>query len=125
MQVALIDKGPGINLYALVIKGKPLVREFVDGLEERDQKQVINLFNLILKEGLLSNIQKFRKVSDYIFELKTRGGIRILSFTGGNILPNSLVLTHGFNKPGKKVLRRNVNKAEAWRKDFLNGIELV
>jgi len=76
------------------------------------------LFNRILEIGLPHNQEKFRDIGEKIYELKTRGGIRILGFFGGLNLPKSLILTHGFYKKHNKILVRERDKALKWFKEY-------
>ena len=68
------------------------------------QKQLFALFQLILENGPPNDKRKFNPIGDKIYELKTRSGVRILCFYGGSLLQKSLILTHGFFKPAKRVL---------------------
>ena len=111
----------GFDLYAIVVDGICLVQSFIDNLIEKDQKQIIALFQLILDSGLPHNEQKFRNIGEQIYELKTRGGVRVLSFFGGPNLPKSLVLTHGFYKPGSRILVRERRRAIDWHNEYSNG----
>ena len=101
----------GFNIYAVVIKRVCQVVEFIDGSDELNQKQVFNLFELITNTGPPHNETKFNDLGDGIFELKTRGGLRIMCFTGGPGLLKSLVLTHAIHKPHAKILKREITKA--------------
>jgi hypothetical protein len=44
------------------------------------------------------NEEKFKKLRDGIFEVKTYRGIRILAFSGGSIYKHSLILVDGFRE---------------------------
>ena len=118
MDINKVGTGPGLNLYALVINETCLIQEYISNLEDKDQKQVFALLNFILEKGPPHDEQKFRSIGDKIYELKTRGGIRILSFFGSSSLPRSLILTHGFVKPKEKVLVQEKKKAVKWRKEY-------
>ena len=78
-------------------------------------------FKRILDVGPPRNQEKFKSIGDGIYELKTRGGVRILAFFGGELLERSIVLTHGFKKPQKRVLKREKEKALRWYRDYSNG----
>jgi phage-related protein len=113
--------GPGFNLFAIVIDNICLIREYIISLVEKDQKQTIALFKLILDSGLPYNIQKFRNIGEQIYELKTRGGVRIVGFFGGPNMPRTLILTHGFYKKHSKVSVREKKKAILWREEYFAG----
>jgi hypothetical protein len=110
--------GQGFSLYAILVEDDCPVTDFIDSLDERYQKQVVNLFQQIATVGLPKNKERFRPIEDQIYELKTRGGVRILCFFAGSLLPRSLILTHGFFKPHRKILKRETEKAVAWRDDY-------
>ncbi len=101
MAIELLRSGEALNLYALVVNEKCLIRDFINSLENRSKKQVFKLIEQRADRLNLFDEQKFRPIGDDIFELKTRGGVRILCFWGGKRV---LILTHGFPKPTKKVL---------------------
>jgi phage-related protein len=108
----------GFSLYGIVVKNSCLVREFIESLEEKYQKQIMSLLDFISAKGPPNNKEKFRSLGDDIFELKTRSGVRILSFFGGSNLPKSLILIHGFHKPSRKILVREKAKAISWHKKY-------
>ena len=101
----------GFSLYGLVIEGVCLVQDFVDSLPDFDQTQLTNLFNSIINVGPPKSEYKFKHLGDGIYELKTRNGVRVLAFFGPWSLRKSLILTHGFPKPKKKILEREKRKA--------------
>ena len=115
---------PGFRLYGHVINNVCIVTDYIDGLEDKYQKQVINLFKLITSNGLPKDKKKFRDVEDGILELKTRRGVRILCFFGGKSLPCSLILTHGFHKSNKKIFNRQKGKAVRWYKEFVEKADI-
>ncbi len=125
MYITEIYSGSAFNFYAVVINSACLVRDYIDSLEEKQQKQVFALFNFILEHGLPKDQRKFKNIGDKIYQLKTRTGVRILCFFGGSFLRNTLILTHGFDKSGDKQLRREKEKAIAWLEDYSENAEIV
>jgi phage-related protein len=113
--------GSGFDLFAMVVGDDCLVQSFIDNLVEKDQKQIIALFKLILDSGLPHNKEKFRHIGEQIYELKTRGGVRVLSFFGGPNLSKSLILTHGFYKKGSRILVRERQRAIDWHDEYSKG----
>jgi phage-related protein len=111
----------GFSLYAIKVNDQCLIRDFIESLDEKYQKQIINLFQQITSAGLPKNKERFRPLEDQIYELKTRGGVRILCFFAGSLLRRSLILTHGFFKPHSKILKRETEKAVARRDDYESG----
>ncbi len=125
MFITELDSGPLYNLFAMVINDTCEVQIYINSLEQKQQKQLFALFNLILEHGPPRDERKFKHIGDKIYQLKTRTGVRVLCFFGGSFLPKSLILTHGFNKPGKKILRREKEKTINWRKGYFESAEIV
>jgi phage-related protein len=114
LEIALLQRGRSFDLYALKIDDQCLVSEYISSLPDSAQKQIIALFDFVLEKGPPKNEERFRSIGDKIYELKTRSGARILCFFGRIISQNSLILTHGFNKPKPKQLNREKKKAVKW-----------
>lgn len=108
----------GFSLYAIQVNNRCLVQEYIDGLGVKYQTQIINLFHQVTTTGLPKNEERFRPIGDKIYELKTRNGVRVLCFFAGPILRKTLVLTHGFLKPGRKIFQREKNKAMNWHQEY-------
>lgn len=115
MEIELLRSGEALNLYVLVVNEKCLIRDFINSLENQSKKEVLKLLEQRADRLILFDEQKFRSIGDDIFELKTRSGVRILCFWGGK---RALILTHGFLKPTKKVLRTEKAKAIKWLKEY-------
>ena len=118
MNITETLKGPKFNLYSIVVDNRCFVQEFIENIEEKDLKQVLNLFQRIVEIGLVHDTEKFRNIGEQIYELKTRRGVRILGFFAGPSLPNSLILTHGFYKSKNRIFIRERDKAVKWLKEF-------
>jgi phage-related protein len=115
VDIEVLLDGEELILYALVVNNKRLLRNFIEGLDESNKKQVVNLIQQRADRAQIHNQQHFRSLGDDIFELKTRNGVRILCFWSGT---NKLVLTHGFFKPHSKVLKQEKEKALKWLKEY-------
>lgn len=124
MNITLLDSGPAYSLYALVIKGKCQIKDFLKNLDGKDLTQIFALLNRILEHGPPNNKRKFRNLDKNIYELKTQGGIRILCFMGGHKLENSLILTHGVRKTAKGKFQREIVKAMGWQIEFYNSADI-
>ncbi len=123
MKIVRLDSGPVFDIYGLIIEGVCLVEEYIEGLDEKDQIKIFSLFERILQHGPPQNITRFRHIGDGIYELKTSSGNRILSFYGGESLPNSLILAQGFQKSKKKILDRQKRKALRWREPIIEIVK--
>jgi hypothetical protein len=91
----------------------------METLNDKDRSQILALFQLVFTKGPPKNELKFRNLGNQIYELKTPRGVRMLCFFGDSHHPSSLILTHGFFKPPKKKLQREINKALNFRKEYL------
>lgn len=120
MHIKEIARGinQGFTIYAIIVDNHCLFEEFVDNLDVKYQKPITNLLKQIFETGLPKGIERFRPIDDEIYELKTRSGVRILSFFAGPNLPKSIILTHGFHKPHGKILKRETQKAIAWLNEY-------
>lgn len=105
-----ISKG-SVNIYSIGDVKSSELKKFVEGLEERDQKQVVQQINLITHSGYPNNEQKFRNLGDGVWEIKTRNLIRIYSFKSNRRdLKNSLIITHGTKKRKQRQLSAEKKK---------------
>ncbi len=118
MSKAILLKGSCFTLSALRVNNECLVETFISSLPEKDQNQLVAQLKYIADNGPPHNEEKFKKLVDDVFQIKTRRGIRVLCFFDGE---KSLLLTHGFPKPKSKVLRVEISKAIEWRKDYFKN----
>ena len=116
MRIEVLYQGRVFTLFGIRIDNRSLVKEFLDGMDQTNKTQMMALIKLIIYHGLPHNVEKFRSLDDGIYELKTRGGSRILCFMGRP--QYSLVLTHGFPKCKPQRLKREKQKALAWYKEY-------
>jgi phage-related protein len=123
MDVVELASGPKCELYALMVRGKCQIQDYIPSLQKEDQKKVAALLKHFCLSGPPTNEEKFRYLGDDIWELKTSSGIRILSFFLTPSWRQRLVLTHGFRKPHQKVLQREKEKAMEWREEYLHNVE--
>jgi len=122
MEITLTGKAiekTGYNIYAIVLNKKCPVHDYIETLDDKDRIQILALFKLVLTKGPPNNKLKFKNLGNQIYELKTSRGVRILCFFADSLHPRSLILTHGFFKPPKKKLKREINKALNFRNDYL------
>jgi phage-related protein len=120
MTLTTLYAGKEYTLSALVINGDCLVQEFLSGLDKQSERQIMSLLERTGDNGPLRNEEKFKRLEGKIYELKTRTGVRILSFFGEG---HSLILTHGFFKPSKKKLKMEISKAAGWERSYQESIK--
>jgi phage-related protein len=80
------------------------------------QQKFAALFARMGDTGKIWNERKFKHLTetDQIFEFKVEAD-RILCFF---FISRRLILTHGFRKAGDKTPKREIDRAEAYKKDF-------
>ncbi len=96
--------------------GKCPIEDFLDSLPDKDARKVTWVLSLIedLEKVPASYFKKL--VGTDIWECRA-GRYRILCFVAGNSM---VVLTHGFVKKSQKTPTSEIERAAAYRKDFLN-----
>ncbi len=81
----------------------------------------------IASEKFFRNTTKFKKVGDDIFEIKTKGGIRLYSFfteIDGIDKPQLVLATNGGTKNTAKEQTRDIKEAEKIRERFIASMDL-
>jgi phage-related protein len=121
MTLKTLYKGLRYTLYALVVNECCFVVEFLSDLDKQSEKQIFALFKHIGASGPPVNEEKFKHLEGKIYELKTRTGVRILSFFGKG---QSLILTHGFSKPSQRKLKIEISKAAEWEKAYQQSLRI-
>ena len=121
MTLETLYKGQRYTLYALVVNERCFVVEFLSDLDKQSEKQIFALFKHIGASGPPVNEEKFKHLEGKIYELKTRTGVRILSFFGKG---QSLILTHGFSKPSQRKLKIEISKAAEWEKAYQQSLKI-
>ena len=120
MTLTTLYSGQEYTISALIINGHCLVQEFLSGLDKQSEVQILSLLKRTGDNGPPINEEKFKHLEGKIYELKTRTGVRVLSFFGEG---KSLILTHGFFKPSKKKLQIEIGKAAEWEKTYQKHIK--
>jgi phage-related protein len=107
-------------IFYRTVDGKCPVHEFLDSLPGKAAQKVTWVLSLIEDINIVPS-SYFKKLvnSEEIWECRIQLGTnayRIFSFFDGNSV---VVLTHGLIKKTQKTLQREIEKAEAYRKDYL------
>ena len=101
IETTTIYLGRRFNVRALVVDRHCLAQEFIDELEESDQKKIFVLLRYTGDNGPPKNLEKFKKLEEDIWEFKSFQ-VRLLCFFDKNQL---IILTHGFVKKSKKTTK--------------------
>ncbi len=115
IDIELLCNGRKHAIHGLVVNGKCLTKDFVEGLEESDRKKVIALLKRAADFGLPKNTEKFKSLKNSgIYEFKSYQ-VRILCFFDREKV---IILTHGFIKKRNKTPGREITKAEKLMKEY-------
>lgn len=92
---------------------------FFADLKRRDRVEcdkILALIAYVADCGTPRNEQKCRFFAgEKLFELKTRGGVRVMAFWDDNRM---IICTHGFLKKQQKTPRRELDRAVAARGEY-------
>jgi len=114
IEITTIYRGRQFNVCALVVEKHCLAQEFVDELQELDQKKIFALLKYAGDNGPPRNLEKFRKLENDIWEFKSFR-VRLLCFFDKKQL---IILTHGFMKKSRKTPPAEIDKAKRLKKEY-------
>jgi len=110
-------EGKIFGIYAIKKNGRCYIKDFIDSLNEEQQKKVLALLHSSADNRLPRNIEKFRKVSDNIWEFKSYQ-VRILcTFDKGRMI----LLLNGFIKKQQKTPIEEIKRAERLLSEYKNN----
>lgn len=121
MKLRLVQRDIWTVLAICDDRGGCLVQEFIDRLEttsRSDYDQVMAQLRWAAANGPPRNYKKSRPLADRIFELKTRGGIRIPYFYDQDRL---VICTEALRKPKKTEMRAVITRALAAREGYFEA----
>lgn len=93
--------------------------EFLDGLNIRMKTKLVGLIKILQEKGNLLRELYSKPLGDGIFELRCKVGndiSRVLYFFYYN---GKIIMTNGFVKKTRKTPRAVINRAKAYRDDYL------
>ena len=95
------------------------VEEFLDGLNVKMKAKSVGLIKILQEKGNLLREPYSKPLGDGIFELRCKVGndiSRVLYFFYYN---GKIIMTNGFVKKTRKTPRAVINRAKAYRDDYL------
>mgnify|MGYP001610938531 CR=1 FL=1 len=114
-----VRSGPSCSIYALAYPNQDtnpdpcptLAFLSAQGSNPTEQLKLASLLTRVAQYGPPENESKFRPLggSDYLYEFKTSGGLRLLCFWDGDRL---IICTHGVGKLAKKKFQGEMTAAE-------------
>jgi len=105
-------------IFYITVDGKCPVQEFLDSLPGKIAQKIVWVLRLLEDMGIVA-ASYFKKLggTEDIWECRIQFGsnaYRIFCF----FMDNSVVLTHGFVKKSQKTPAGEIERAEAYRRDF-------
>lgn len=116
-----IAKGENCTIFALIKNEKCLTHEFLKTLHKSNiasYKKIMSTLIFFAEEGLNNN-EKFKRLTDDIYEFKS-GQVRILCFFKEQ---NIVLCTHGFMKKTRKTPAGEISRALNMKNDFYKSEE--
>ena len=113
----LVYDGPVLTLeFYVTPNGDAPAEEWLEQLPMPLQQKFAALFSRMGDTGKIWNERKFKHLAetDQVFEFKVEAE-RILCFF---FVGRRLILTHGFRKGGDKTPKREIERAEAYKRAF-------
>ena len=111
-------EGPHFTIQALALAdGTCPAGDFLDALDSNDRRKLDVLFERLADIGKISNVEKFKEVegSDDVWEFKSIQ-IRLFCFVAPR---RRVMLAFGVRKKRNKHRREDIDRAEAYRQQFL------
>lgn len=116
-----MKEGKHLTLFALGDGKKVPVLDYIEQMEQKRPKEaekLAALFNRVVDHGIPKNEQKCRTLGNKLFELKTRGGLRIVWFWDEDKM---VICTHGFSKSTRKTPRGQLERALSMKSDYFEA----
>jgi len=97
--------------------------EYLECLDDRTKKKMKQLMKYMAGTGIISNTELFRHVGNHIYEFKVHRprAARVFCFFDGYLV----ICTHGKDKPGKRQLKIEIQKAMQKRQCYKKGVRDV
>lgn len=103
--------------------GKEPAKEFLEGLDLKMQAKMIRTISLLQHNGTALREPYSKPLDDGIFELRAKVGSDISRVLYFFFVGRRIVLTNGFIKKTQKTPAGEIDKAKAYRKEYINRKE--
>ncbi len=104
-------------------KGDRPAQDFLDSLDYKMRCKMIGEIKLLCELGYLLRYPHSEKLTQHIFELRAKQGSNISHCLFFFDKGEKAILTHGFTKKTEKTPRREIDRAENLRTDYLTRRE--
>lgn len=110
----VLRTGVAKDIVAIKREGKCFCSTYIKALDRKTRVKLKAVLQLMAKNGVIGNTEKFRYLRDGIFEFKA-GTARVFCFFHQNMV----VCTHGQNKPKPRQLKAAIDRAKNLRNQFM------
>ena len=100
--------------------GSSPAEEYINSLDVKMSAKAYRMIGLLSANGSDLREPYSRYLDDGIFELRPRVGSDIARVLYFFMVGSRAVLTHGFTKKGQKAPKSEIDRAKAYRKDYLS-----
>jgi len=115
MTLDIITEGREKNVVGIRHGGRCDSVEYIESLDKKTRIKLLAVIQVMADIGVIRNTAKFRLLRDGIYEFKA-GVARLFCFLHGD----GVVCTHGRDKPKKKRLNIEIDKAKDMRRRFID-----
>lgn len=99
------------------------VQDFIEALDEKMQAKIVQIINLAAEKGAQLREPYSKHLEDGIFELRAKVGTDISRVLYFFVVGQKIVLTNGFIKKTQRTPPTEVERAKAYRADYLRRKE--
>jgi phage-related protein len=118
----VVRRGPAATLLALGTERECLLQEFLNNLAATDRDEfgrIAALLEFTANSGPPRNQEKCRFFREQrVFELKTRGGVRVMAFWDEG---NLIICSHAFMKKSRKTPAGELDRARKARNEYFTA----
>ena len=107
-----------IEFYTKVNGEKP-AKDFLLSLDKKMQAKTYGILEILEENGNLLREPYSKHLDDGIFEIRSKIGSNITRVLYFFYIGEKIILTHGFIKKTQKTPKTEIDKAKAYRKDYL------
>lgn len=103
--------------------GHEPARAFIDSLDIKMRAKMVRTIALLQNNGTSLREPYSKALEDGIFEVRAKVGSDISRVLYFFFVGHKIILTNGFIKKSQKMPRREIDRAMAYRKEYLNRKE--
>jgi phage-related protein len=108
-----------ILFYSKADGTKP-VKEFILLLQPKMRAKILRIINMLESNGTKLREPYSKHLDDGIFEIRAQVGSDITRILYFFVVGKKIILTHGFIKKTQKAPASEINRAKAFRTEYIN-----